>query len=140
VKRTLFALVVALACTAAACNKDSSSTPAAPTAPTRTTDTHSGTVAVRSSDSYGVPVAQAGQVDVTLTVAGPPSTIVMGLSVGTLDASSNCVLVAGGTTNTPAGTSPQLSGIFTAGNICIQVRDIGNATAPVSYTVTVLHP
>lgn len=138
-KRTLFGLVVALACTAAGCSKASTTTPTTTTA-TRTTDTHSGTVAVRSSDSYGVPVSQAGQVDVTLTVAGPPSTIVMGLGVGTLDASSNCVLVAGGTTNTAAGTSPQLSGIFTAGNICIQVRDIGNATAPVSYTVTVLHP
>ena len=138
-KRTLLGLVVALACTAAACT-NSTTTPTTPTTVTRTTDTYSGTVAVKSSDTHGFPVTQAGQVDVTLTVAGPPSTIVMGLGVGTLDASSNCVLVAGATTNTAAGSSPQLSGIFTAGNICVQVRDIGNATSPVSYTITVLHP
>jgi hypothetical protein len=140
VKYTILGVVAVLACVAAGCNKDSTAAPTTPAAPTRTTDTYSGTVAVKSLDTHGIPVTQQGQVDVTLTVAGPPSTIVMGLGVGTLDASSNCVLVTGGTTTTAAGTSPQLSGIFTAGNICIQVRDIGNATAPVSYTVSVLHP
>jgi hypothetical protein len=42
--------------------------------------------------------------------------------------------------NTPAGTSAQLAGLTTAGTLCVQVRDIGNQTAPVTYNVTVLHP
>jgi len=37
-------------------------------------------------------------------------------------------------------TTAQLSGTTSAGTLCVQVYDIGNQTAPVSYTVTVTHP
>ena len=141
-KNALSALALVLLVAATACtgnNSTSSTATTTPTTVTRTTDTFTGTVQVRGSDFHSLPVAQAGQVDVTLTVAGPPSTIAMGLDVGSPNASA-CVPFAGGSANVVAGSVAQLSGVLSAGTICVQVRDIGNATGPVSYTVTILHP
>jgi len=141
VKTALGTLTVSLALALAvtACTKNSTTT-TAPTTVTRTTDTFTGTVPVKSSDAHSFPVAQTGQVDATLTAAGPPTTIMMGFAIGTLDASSTCVPFAGGSTNVAAGTAAQLSGIFSPGTLCVQVRDVGNQTAPVTYTVIVTHP
>lgn len=139
-KNALFALALVLLVAATACtgNNTSSTATTTPTV-TRTTDTFTGTVQVHSSDFHSLPVTQAGQVDTTLTVAGPPATIAMGLDVGTPN-SAGCVPFAGASANVVAGSTAQLSGVISAGTICVQVRDIGNATGPVSYTVTVLHP
>ena len=139
-KNALFFLTLGLLASATACtgNNNTSTTTTTPTV-TRTTDTFTGTVQVRGSDFHSFPVTQAGQVDVTLTVAGPPPTIAMGLDVGAPNATA-CVAFAGASANVQAGTAAQLSGVISAGTVCVQVRDIGNATGPVSYTVTVTHP
>jgi len=84
--------------------------------------------------------ASGGQVNVTLTAAGPPSTIYMGLGIGTWTASSNtCTLLTNGYVLTPAGTTAQLTGTVDAGAYCVQVFDAGNETAQISYAVTVTH-
>jgi len=141
VKNALLALALAPLVAATACTSNNNTSTPATTTPTvtRTTDTFTGTVQVRGSDFHSLPVTQAGQVDVTLTVAGPPPTIGMGLDVGAPNGSA-CVPFAGASANVQAGSAAQLSGVISAGTICVQVRDIGNATGPVSYTVTVLHP
>lgn len=140
-KNALFALALVLLVGGTACTGNNNTSTTATTTPTvtRTTDTFTGTVQVRGSDFHSLPVAQAGQVDTTLTVASPPPTIAMGLDVGTPNGST-CVPFAGASANVQAGSAAQLSGVISAGTICVQVRDIGNATGPVSYTVTVLHP
>ncbi len=132
------ALVCALA--AAGCGGGSSST-GTTTTPSVTvkTDTFDGTVAIHGSDSHTFSVTQTGEVDVTLTAAGPPSTIVMGLGVGT-SSDSTCTLLPGASTNTQAGSTAQLMGKVSAGTLCVQVYDVGNQTATVNYTVTVAHP
>jgi hypothetical protein len=124
---------------AAGCNK--SSTAAATTSPTvtRTTDTFTGTVAIGGSDFHSFPVAVTGQIDVTLTAAAPPSTVVMGLSIGT-PAGGKCNALAGALTKTSAGTTVQLSGLASPGTLCVDVHDVGNQSDSVSYTVTVTHP
>jgi hypothetical protein len=124
----------------AGCSGNSTTTPAA-TTPTvsRTTDSFTGTVVVGGSDFHSFPVAAAGTIDVTLTAAAPPAAIVMGISIG-VPADGKCNAVAGGSTRTPAGTSVQLSGIASPGTLCVDVRDGGGQTAPVTYTVTVTHP
>src|SRR5882724_701169 len=91
------ALLMTLA--TAACNNGSSTTTTASTLPT--TETFSGTVGVGSSDFHSFTVAQSGTVNVTLNTAGPPSTIFMGLGLGT-PSSSTCALISGGTVVTPA--------------------------------------
>jgi hypothetical protein len=118
----------------------SSSTPAAAT-PTvaRTTDTFTGTVAVGGDDFHSFPISATGPIDVTLTAATPPSTIVMTISIG-MPADGKCVALAGASSQTPPGSAPQLSGIATPGTLCVNVHDSGNESAPVGYTVTVTHP
>jgi len=117
----------------------SSSTPATttPTVP-RTTDTFTGTVAVGGSDFHSFPISATGPIDVTLTAA-TPSTVVMDISIG-MPADGKCVALAGASSQTPPGTTPQLSGIASPGTLCVDVHDSASESAPVSYTVTVTHP
>jgi hypothetical protein len=133
----LYALLLALALASAACKKDD--TPTTPSAPTTKTDTFSGTVQVRSSANHTFTVENAGQVSVTLTAASPPSTIAMGLAVGT-PANGACGRLAGSTVTTAAGTAAQLTGVVSPGMLCVEIFDVGNQTAAVTYTVSVTHP
>ena len=131
--------------TMTACGGNSSDTSALP-APSGTvvTDTFTGTVAlpvagVLQADVHNFTVAVAGSISITLTAAGPPATITMGLGVGNPAADGSCSFLSGGTTQTPAGSTAQLSGSLAAGTYCVAVGDIGNALQPISYTVTVAH-
>jgi len=136
-RRLLGAMLCAVAI--GACNNNSTSgTVSAPTT-TRTTETFSGTVQVGSSAFHSFPVAQPGTTDVTLTTTSPSSTVVMGLAVGTTGEGA-CTPLAGASTNVVAGSTPQITGLTTTGTLCVQIRDIGQATGPVSYTISVTHP
>lgn len=132
----LLAAVLTLA--AAACSKDTATATTTASTP-RTTDTFTGVVPIAGSAFHSFTVSQTGQVDATLTSAGPPSTIVMGLTIGAA-ADSKCVGFAGASAIGPAGTAPQLSRTLSPGTDCVEVHDIGNETAPVTYTITVTHP
>jgi hypothetical protein len=121
------------------CSGDSPPASTTPSAAPRTTDTFSGTVVMGGDDFHSFPIAASGTVDVTLTAAAPPPAIVMGVSLG-VPANGKCVALAGGSTQTPAGSAVQLSGIASPGTLCVDVRDAGGQSAPVSYTVTVTHP
>ena len=115
----------------------SSNTPVAPTI-SATTETFTGTVNPGGSDSHNFTVAQSGgQVSVTLTAAGPPATIFMGVGVGTPSGTA-CTLIAQSPPS-QAGTASVLSGTAQAGAYCVTVFDIGNQTAPITYSVTVSH-
>jgi hypothetical protein len=93
------------------------------------------------SDFHTFTVVAAGEVDITLTAAGPPSTIFMGIGVGTPSSDgTTCALISGASTIQPAGNVPQLSGTANPGNYCISVYDVGNQTAPITYTIAVVHP
>ena len=133
-----FAVVLALV--APACSKNSA-TPAATTSPSvaRTMETFTGSVQTGVSAFHAFTVSQTGQVDVTLTAAGPPSTIVIGVGVG-LPAGSTCVPFAGASTTAAAGPTPQLSGTTSPGALCVDVHEVGSQTPSVTYTVTVTHP
>src|SRR5689334_17024297 len=120
----------------AACNNSSSSGLPTSVSPL-TTETFNGTVDVGGVTFNKFVVPTSGEVDVTLTAAGPPSTIYMGLGIGTPTSdNSSCVLLANAYTITQAGATPQLSGTAAAGTLCVEVYDVGNQTAQVSYTVT----
>jgi hypothetical protein len=83
-------------------------------------------------------VQSGGALAATLTAAGPPATIFMGFGIGSWDGTS-CTLLSGGSVNTQAGAVAQLSGTVNSGNYCVMVYDIGNQTAPISYTWTMTH-
>jgi hypothetical protein len=131
------ALIAVAALTAAACsNNNTSGTVTAPST-TRTTDTFSGTVPVGGSVFHSFPVSKTGSTDVDLTAASPA--VVMGLALGT-PGDAGCTPLAGASSNVVAGSTPQITGLTTAGTLCVQIRDVGQQTAPVTYTVTVTHP
>jgi len=134
-----FALGAACACALAiaACNKSSTSGTVSAPSTTRTTDTFSGTVAVGGAVFHSFPVTQTGATDVTLTVANP--NVVLGVAIGT-PGDAGCTPLAGASSNVVAGSTPQLTGLTTSGTLCVQIRDVGQAPGPVSYTVTVTHP
>jgi hypothetical protein len=135
----LLALALAPTLTMAACTGSNSPT-ATVTTPTATTSTETfpGTVAVGGVSFSPFNVSQTGTVNVTLTAAGPPSTIWMGLGIGTPSATT-CAVIQADTTVTPAGATAQLSGTLSAGSYCVQVYDVGNQVTPVTYSVTVAH-
>lgn len=133
---------LALAATLASLTACGSSTPLVAPAPvlTFTTETFTGSVdPPLGADIHPFTLAATGQVDVTLTAAGPPATIQMGLGVG-VPGGTTCALLTGGFVTVPAGTVPQLSGSLPAGAYCVQVYDVGNQSASITYTVTVTHP
>jgi hypothetical protein len=132
-------VVLALALAASACNNGSSSNPTTPTTP-KTTDTLTGTVQVGASSFQVFTVTTTGEVDVTLTTAGPPSTIVMGLAIGTTGTGSCVPIAAASSTQTAAGTSPQLSGILSPATYCLLVSALRSQTAAITWTATVTHP
>ena len=139
VRRLLAVLIVtfAQACTSGGDSTSSSST-TTPTASV-TTEYFTGTVDVGGKDVHAFTVAlSGGQLNVILTSAGPPSTIYMGVGVGTYS-SGTCTLISNGYFVTPAGATAQLSGTVNAGSYCVMVYDAGNQGAPVSYAVTVNH-
>jgi hypothetical protein len=138
-----FLILLAVCVTTAACSSSadtsSATTTTSPSA-TLVTETFTGTVPVGSSDTHTFVLSQAGELDVTLTAAGPPPTIFMGLGVGTLSGTS-CVFLSGSTANVQASTTAQLAGSnVAAGTYCVAVYDIGNQAAPVTYALTVVHP
>ena len=124
---------------AASCGGSDTPSATTPTVP-RTTETFSGTVQVGGSVFHSFRVGATGSSDVTLTAASPPATIVMGLALGTPDDAGNCNRLAGASVNVAAGPTAQLASLTSTATLCVQIRDVGNQTAPVAYTVSVTHP
>ena len=138
-RRGGLALVAVCALGVVSCGGNSpSGTVSAPTT-TRNTDTFSGTVQVGGSAFHSFPVTQTGTIDVDLTAASPPANVAMGVAIGT-PGDAGCTPLAGASGTVVAGPTPQLTGVTTAGTLCVQIRDVGQATGPVTYTVTVTHP
>ena len=143
-KQIIGCLLVASTLVAGGCSTsadDASSTlPSAPSSPL-VTDNFSGTVQVGSSDFHTFTVTSSGfPITVTVTSAGPPATISMGIGVGTV-LGGTCQVASGTSASTiaPASSTPQLSGTITSGQYCLLIADVGNQSAPVTYTAVVLH-
>ena len=133
----LFAGMVLLAAAACQTNDDSNFTLPTVQAPV-TTDRFAGTLGLNEKAVHDFRIIlSGGLLTVTLTAAGPPATIPMGLGVGTFDGTT-CTLLNNGSVTTPAGASPQLSGTLNGGRYCVQVSN-GNQASPVTYAVTVTH-
>ena len=143
VKQSLLGLLVACAFAAGACSNSTDTTTTgtgtAPTAPV-TTEQFAGTVPVGGNDVHSFIVAASnGTLTVTMTAAGPPATITMGIGVGQF-VGGTCQLLSGGTVSMPASTTAQLSGVVNAGTYCLMIYDLRlNATVPITYAATVTH-
>jgi hypothetical protein len=90
------------------CKKDDA--PTTPSAPTTKTDTFTGNSSGEEFREPHLHVETAGQVSVTLTAASPPSTIAMGIAIGT-PANSACGELAGASVTNRCRSTAQLTGV-----------------------------
>jgi hypothetical protein len=135
---TCLALLVCAACSGGSSSGSPTTPSSPPLAPTN--ETFTGTVSVGGSDAHQFVVKLSnGLLTATLTAAGPPPTIAVGLGIGTFS-SGTCTLLPNGSNIVTAGTTPQLSGPnFQSGTYCVEVFDVGQQTADITYSVTVAH-
>jgi len=126
----------------AAC-KGSSTSPSATTpavaSPTETL-TWSGTLPVGGSKFYSFTVGVNGEVDVTLVSIfgnGVAPGVTLGLGIGT-PAGTACGTSK--TVNAQAGSTAQATGTFAPGVYCVSLADVGNLSAPATFTITIAHP
>jgi hypothetical protein len=132
------ALLTAMAACSSNNNNSTSTTPTTPV--NLTTETFTGTVNSGGNDFKTFTVTQAGELDITLTQVGPPATISVGLGLGQPSAGTCQFTIPNAYGTVQAGSTPQISGTANAGQFCVEVYDVGNIQAPITYTVTVVHP
>jgi len=130
-----FAMTVALA--SGACNLLNDVTSPDTPSPSSSSETFGGTVGVQGSSRSTFTVAQQGTVTVTLSAVSP--SVAMGLGIGTPNGATACAMTSS-TTTALAGPTPQLTVTQAPGNYCVNVYDVGNVTASVTYSVVVAHP
>ena len=66
-----------------------------------------------------------------------PSTVTLGLSIGTPDAETCATTTS---ISTQSGTGPQLTGAYNPGVYCVKVSDVGNLFSAARFSVTIAYP
>jgi hypothetical protein len=133
---------------AGACSHNSTTEPSntstttdTPVATPTVNEAFNGTVPVGGFKFYTFNIAASGTVNVTLNKvsgAGVPSTVQLGLGIGTpagVDCSTTVSVTAASTF-----AAPQATGTFGPGLFCVRVFDVGNLFAPATFAVTIAHP
>jgi hypothetical protein len=139
----LCGLIVALLCSACGNSPSTTSPSTTSTTPSRTTELFTGNLAAGDSQFYSFTVGQSGTTDITLvslTPAGtarPALTNPVGLGIGT-PAGTGCSLSTALTAQ--PGLAAQLSTSTPATTYCVDIYDIGSVTAPVAFTIRIVHP
>ena len=134
--KRLFAIAL-LACLAAACDDDITTTPITPTLPK--TETFTGVVTQNGATTHNFEVAGGGSVTALLKTIGTDNTLVVSFALGTWTGSACSVVLA----NDGATGGAILNGTMTGiGTLCTRVSDVGNVAsgAQVPYTIEVVHP
>jgi hypothetical protein len=135
-------LASVLALSACQTSDSSNNTPLQPTVvqPPLSTRTFTGTVGALGQTNTNFTTVDAGTLAVTLTSAGPPSTITLRIGLGQPSTADSTVCVNSLNNlivDTQASSVPQISITAPAGAYCLAVLDIGQATQTVSFTFTV---
>ncbi len=135
--RAILAAAV-LALLGAACGSSGTTTPAAPTPTSPTTETFASAITAQGTAFRVFTVSQAGTVSVTLVSDGPPA-IPFGLGVGVRAGATGCNLNTA--VNTMPGDTAQITVPVDAGSYCTGIYDIGNVPpGGVNFSVRIVHP
>lgn len=132
--RYLSFVLLPLALLAGGCGS-SNSTPTTPTSG-HAVETFNGTLQPLGTNVHDFTIGITGEVTVTLTSAGPPPNITLGVGIGTPNGAV-CSLIQAQSVS--AANIAQITGQADPGSYCISVYDTGTLTAPVNYTVVVSH-
>jgi len=135
----LFAALTLALATVGCGNDDDNNTPTAPSTPTTVTETYADSIGRNGARTHNFTSSSSGVVNATLTTLAPDSTLVVGFSLGTWNASAaSCQLVI---TNDAATQGTVVTGGVSAlGSLCVRIYDVGNITGTISYEITVVHP
>jgi hypothetical protein len=133
------AVILLLGLLTSACGSGNTAAPTPPSGPT--TDVFFGTLAVQGSSFYSFTVTASGPVSITLaslvpTEPGPAIHAVMGLGVGT-PVGTDCGLT--NSVNAAPSLTAQLINSLSPGTYCTQISDLGALTAPVNFSVRIVH-
>jgi len=107
----------------------------APTSPVAVTEVLTETLTINGARTHVIKVDNSGQISATLTTIPLDEGAFVSLSLGTWNGSSCQIIIA--KDDAIQGTS--VIGNATVGQFCARVADQGRLTAPVEYTVTVVH-
>jgi hypothetical protein len=131
---TFLTLVLSLA----ACGEDPFNVPTAPSTPTTTTLTFSGSINQNGAATHTFTSQASGTLTATLTTLGPDSTFIMGMSLGTWNGVVCQIVLA--KDDATQGTVIT-GGVSAIGSLCVRLYDVGNIRAePYTYEVTIVHP
>jgi hypothetical protein len=141
-KSVIPALLVVFGLLTAACSNSSDNSTTAPTTAGPSTEIFAGTLAVQGSGFYSFTVGSTGLVSITLaslatTKTGPALNNIMGLGVGQ-PLGTDCS-VTNSVAAAPALTA-QLVNSLTPAIYCTRIYDLGTLTAPVNFTIRIVHP
>jgi hypothetical protein len=131
-------VAVALATGAAACDDPGPTAPVVETPVVENiTETYTGVLARNGAVSFPFAVSAAGTATATLTSVLPDNTVAVGLTMGTWNGVS-CVAVI---SNDSATEFSQVVGSAgSSGTLCMRIHDVGRLSAPITFTVAVVHP
>jgi hypothetical protein len=132
-------LIGALAGFASGCSSNTSSpVPTTPTPDNITEPPFQGTLTVNGAATVPFVTTQTGTATATLAALDPDpdGTVIIGLALGTWNGTT-CQLVL---TNDSASVGASVVGsVAGAATLCVRVYDVGKLTAPVTYTVNIVH-
>ena len=129
---------VALTLLGSACGSSGTTTPAAPTTTSPTTETFASMITAQGAAFRVFTVPQAGTVSVTLVSDGPP-TIPFGLGLGVRAGATGCNLNTAVTTM--PGDTAQITVQVDAGSYCTGIYDLGNVPpGGMNFSVRIVHP
>jgi hypothetical protein len=136
--RALGAIGLLLTLLVAGCG-DSGTTTTTPAPVGPFTDTFTSIIYPGGFSAHSFSATEAGTITVTLTSAGPPATVVMGLGIGVPNFGPGCSLTTA--VNVSAGSTPQITIPADAGSYCVAIFDVGNAVPTgESFSITTVHP
>lgn len=121
-----------------ACGNDNA-TPTTPTTPVQITETFTGSVNQNGAVTHSFSSTTSGTLTATLSVLGPDSTQVIGMSLGTFSGNV-CTTVL---SNDRATQGTVISGgVSSLGSLCVRAYDVGTISAaePFTYEITISHP
>jgi hypothetical protein len=126
--------LIALAAIGMGC--ETTTQPPPPPAADPTTVNFSGTLAVNGAVIHRFTPTQIGEINVTLKVLDPVSTVTIGMGLGFWTGTSCSLLIA----DDQAILNELLIGSTTReGEFCARLYDVGQLSAPTDYTIEVRH-
>jgi hypothetical protein len=131
-------VAVALATGATACDDPGPTAPVVETPVVENiTETYTGVLARNGAVTFPFAVSAAGTATATLTSVLPDSAVAVGLTMGTWNGVS-CVAVI---SNDNATQFSQMVGSAgSSGTLCMRIHDVGRLSAPLTFTIAVVHP